>query len=105
MNINSIKEKFDIEINDELKEILSFVKEEPIFFDEEKRLLSSEEILNGKEELQLTKDIIPIIDLYDNEYLGYDILNKEFVKFDISDDYIFEKLKSIQVYIDMLKNK
>ncbi len=103
--IKKIEEKFEIDIDGQLRTLLYFCKNEPIFFDIEKKLLSIDEILNSKEELQLTKDIIPLIDLYDNDFLGYDVLNKEFVKFNISTDDVYIKLDSIQIYIDMLNKK
>lgn len=102
--IKDFSDKFGIKrIEGELNEVLSLCKDGPIFFSEEKRLLSISEILNSKEEMQLEKDIIPIIDLYDNDFVGYDISSKEFVKFNISNELVFKKLESIREYIDLLK--
>lgn len=91
------------ELDGELKELLEFCKEEPIFFGEGKRLLSISEIINSKAEMNLEKDIIPIIDLQDNDFVGYDIQNKKFVKYYIVDEEPWENLESIQIYINMLK--
>ncbi len=90
--------------NSDLQTILSFVGNEPIFFDN-KKLLSIEEINNYNSELNISRqNIIPLIDLYDNEFLIYDINNDNFKILDISDD--FERdIDSLQEYIDMLKNK
>lgn len=88
--------------NDELIKLLSFCKEDAIFFDTETRLLSVDEILKSKEEFKLEKDIIPIIDLYNNIFVGFDINNNEFVKIDISEEVVFERLDTIEKYIDKL---
>ncbi len=98
------EEQFSIKIDGELKEILSLCKGEPIFYEGEKRLLSIDEILNSKEELNLNENVIPIIDLYDNEFLVYDILNSHFTKFDISTETRFGKVDSIREYINSIKN-
>ncbi|MDD4054163.1 MAG: hypothetical protein PHZ20_04995 [Bacilli bacterium] len=101
---NQFEERFSIKIEGELKEILSLCKDEPIFYEEEKRLLSIGEILNSKEELSLNENVIPIIDLYDNEFLVYDIANSQFTKFDISTETRFGKIESTREYIDKIRN-
>lgn len=93
---------FDID-NDNLKTILSHMKTESIFFKNEQRLLSIEELLNYKEELNINIDhIIPLIDLYDNNFLIYNIKNDKFQILDISDDFIYD-VDSIQKYMDNFK--
>ena len=89
--------------NSELKKILMFVKDEPIFFDDEKRLLSKQEILNYKVELQTNLDIVPLIDLYDNNYLIYNIAENQFQLLDISDDTIWKNVSSIIDYINLIE--
>ena len=88
--------------NEELQKILKFVEEVPIFFGEEKRLLSKSEIVNYKEEfdIDLDVDIIPLIDLYDNNFLIYNISENKFQIMDISDDIIWKDIDSIQNYIN-----
>ena len=89
--------------NLELKTILAFVKDEPIFFDDEKRLLSKHEILNYKVELKMDLDIIPLIDLYDNNYLIYNIQENKFQLFDISEEIIWKNVRSIISYINLIR--
>lgn len=101
--LKEFEEKFSVEIDGELKEILSLCGNESIFFDDESRLLSIEEILNSKEEMLLEAKVIPIIDKYDNNFVAYDIFNKCFIDFDISTDFIGDKIDSIRCYIDKIK--
>ena len=91
-------EKID---NEELQEILKYVKDEPLFFGEEKRLLSKSEIANYKNEfnINIDVDIIPLIDLYDNNFLIYKIAENKFQMLDISDDKIWKNVDSISNYI------
>lgn len=87
--------------NEELQEILKYVKDEPLFFGEEKRLLSKSEIINYKNEfnINIDVDIIPLIDLYDNNFLIYNIAENKFQMLDISDDKIWKNVDSISNYI------
>ena len=89
--------------NKELQEILKYVKEEPVFLSNEMRLLSKEEILNYKEELSVEMDnIIPLIDLYDNNFLIYNITEDVFEKINIVDETVFGKTNTIENYLNLL---
>ena len=101
---SEFEEKFEIKLDGELKEILLLCKDEPIFFGEEKRLLSISEIMNCKEELNLKENVIPIIDLYDNNFVVYDISNNQFIKFDISEEVSFGKIDSIRAICVIIGN-
>lgn len=91
--------------NKDLQKILCFVKEEPIFFGFDKRLLSKPEIINYKNEFNINKDdIIPLVDLYDNEFLIYDIKINRFFIMDISDNFCRD-IESIEIYINLLSDK
>lgn len=87
--------------NEELKLLLSYVNSEPIFFNE-KRLVSIDEINDYKEDLLIDIECIPLIDLYDNYYIIYNLKENEFQIYDISEDVIVEKNITIQKYIDEL---
>lgn len=91
--------------NETLKKILGYVREEPIFFDTEKRLLSSDEILNYKEELSCDVDMIPLVDTYDNEYLVYRVEKDQFQMFDISTDEFFGEVEDIEKFLKLLDEK
>ncbi len=90
--------------NEELLKLIKYVKDEPIFLLNNIRLLSMDEILDYKEELKIDKSIIPLIDLCDNNFLVFDIENKEFQILDISDEQLWKKIDSIENYISMLEN-
>ena len=90
--------------NEELLKLIKYIKEEPVFISDNIRLLSIEEILNYKEELKIDKLIIPLIDLYDNNFLVFDIEKKEFQMLDISDEQFWKKVNSIEKYLNMLEN-
>lgn len=92
--------------NKELQEILKYVKEEPVFLSNEMRLLSKEEILNYKEELSVEMDnIIPLIDLYDNNFLIYNITEDVFEKLNIVDETVFGKTNTIENYLNLLSKE
>lgn len=97
-------EKFVNIANNELQEILKYVGDEPLFFYDEMRLLSKDEILNYQEELNIKMDnIIPLIDLYDNNFLIYNINENVFEKLNIVDETIFGKTNTIENYLKLLQ--
>lgn len=98
------KDKLSSINNEELKLLLSYVNSEPIFFNE-KRLVSIDEINDYKEDLLIDIECIPLIDLYDNYYIIYDLKGNEFQIYDISEDVVVEKNITIQKYIDELVAK
>lgn len=92
--------------NSKLQEILNYVKEDSVFFYENMRLVSWGEILNYMNELNIEKtDIIPLIDLYDNDFVIYDIKTDDFKCINIVDEFIYELPKPIESYLELLKNK
>lgn len=94
-----IDELIETNKNNELKEILQLVKGEAIFFGENKRLLSKGEIENYKENLIITMDIIPLIDIEGNIFIIYDNNDGKFKKYDIKRKYICGLILSIENYI------
>lgn len=91
------------ESNKEFIELFKFCKEEPELFDKETRLLSISEIIKCKEELMIESNVIPIIDLYDNVFIAYDVLSKNFVRIDASDETVIRVIDSVKEYIEKLK--
>lgn len=95
--------KFSYIKNEEVQKILKYVKNEPIFFGDNMRLLSEEEIINYKRELGLEIDnILPLIDLNDNNFLIYKLDENTFEKLNIVDGTFFCKIDSIENYLDLL---
>lgn len=88
--------------NKKLNTILNYVCDEPIFFAESKRLLSKDEIENFEEQCECKiNDYIPLIDIYDNDFIVYDSINNVFGVFNIVDESFFEK--DIEKIIEELK--
>ena len=56
-----------------------------------------------KEELMIESNVIPIIDLYDNVFIAYDVLSKNFVRIDASDETVIRVIDSVKEYIEKLK--
>lgn len=84
----------------ELPEIVSkiiSVTTTPIFFDEY-RVLSFDEICEADDELNvnfLDKKIIPLIDCGNNDFIVFHCKSKEWSKFNIIDECVFKKRKSL----------
>lgn len=98
----NLKEKYDIK-NEQLDEILKYITDHRIFFDDtEEALLYDKEVINYKDELDIEADIIPIIDMNDNDYIVFDLISKKFQKFYIVEE-MFWADANIQEYIDRLK--
>lgn len=89
--------------NIELKTILSLVSDMPVFYEQNKKLLSVDEIINYKENLNITDELIPLIYLSDNDFVVYDINTNNFALYNIVDDLFFENLRSINDYINSIK--
>lgn len=98
------KTKISLIDNDELNLLMSYVNSDPIFFNE-KRLVSVDEINDYKEDLLINIECIPLIDLYDNYYVIYNLKENEFQIYDISEDIIVKKNITIKNYIEELNKE
>ncbi len=101
--LEELLNKKDIK-NNTLNKILSYVKDEPVFLKTEKRLLSLDEILNYKNELKCNLDIIPLIDECDNDFLVYNLKEKQFQMLDISSDNFWKNVENMDEYLDLLND-
>lgn len=66
---------------------------------ENARLLSLEEILNSNEDLQVdftSLGLIPIFDIFDNDYICYQVKNGSWCIFNIVDEVSFKKDSTLQ---------
>ena len=89
--------------NEKMKKILSYVSDTPIFFAENKRLLSKDEIENFEQQYECKINIyIPLIDIYDNDFIVFDSQNEIFGLFNIVDEIFFKKI-DIDKIIEELK--
>ena len=79
----------------ELPEIIQKIVsccEEPVFLDNDIRILSLSEILNAEEELHVpfvTKKILPIADCCDNDFIVYHLSDHSWSRFNIVDETSF----------------
>lgn len=94
------KSKVEKIYGSELPEIVGkiiSVATKPIFFDEY-RVLSFDEICEADDELSVNfseKKIIPLIDCGDNDFIVFHCKSDEWSKFNIIDECIFKKRKSL----------
>ena len=67
------------------------------------RLLSKDEINNYKMELGIDIDnIVPLIDLFDNNFLIYNKVKNTFEKLNIVDETIYEREETIEKYLNIV---
>lgn len=94
--------------NQNLNKILNYVGDEPILFEENRRLISKREIENFEEEYQCKIDgLIPLVDISDNDFIVYICDKNIFGMYNIVDELLFnenydvtEIIKQLEVYCD-----
>ena len=96
------KKIIDSNKNSELQELLGLVQEEPIFLKDNKRVLSKSKIENYKEDLNITIDMIPLIDLGDNIFIVFDNKENKFKKCDISEETIYGNIFEIEKFTEQI---
>lgn len=92
-----IEKEYSCQLPNVLEKIVSN-NNEALFFDDGVRILSYAEILNAEKDLHIdfkSKDIIPVADCGDNDFIIYDFKNKLWAKFNIVDQTIFKKRTSL----------
>ncbi len=95
--VEAIAKVYGIQVNDLIAGILS-VADQIDFFDEERRALAYEEILNPVEKMDIdfvNLQAIPLIDAYDNTYIVYMIREKKWAKYNSIDNVFFKKKDSL----------
>jgi len=97
--VRAIEEQYGLELNDEAKRVFSMASDDPIFLGEDGsvRILSMDEILEASEDMEVdfaSYQIIPIADVYDNDYIVYDAKNECWCMFNIVDEVKFGKEKN-----------
>lgn len=96
---SEIEKMFGIYLEKEPKKIISHIDSE-IFFEGQNflKLLSKQEILDCCGDLNvdfINKKIIPVFDLGDNDYIVFSYGDNWWYKFNIVDEVLFSKHKSI----------
>lgn len=96
--INKINKIYQAELTEIIKKIISNNKE-PVFFDDDWRVLSFDEIIDAQHDLHIDfkeRGIIPLIDCGENDFIVYHFRDKIWSKFNIVDEIVFKKKKSLE---------
>ncbi len=76
---------------------------EPVFLDDGTRILAFDEIIDAERDLQIpfsAKELIPIADCGDNDFIVYDFSCASWAKYNIVDEIEFKKRNALS---DLLK--
>lgn len=95
--VNEINKLYGAVMPDLIQRIVSY-GQEAIFFDDGVRILSFEEIIDAEKDLHVEfarKGIIPIADCGENDFIVYHFNDNIWSKFNIVDESVFKKKKSI----------
>lgn len=87
-------------VSDELKYLLSAMKDEPIFFDDEEfyRLLSVKEVLEAEADMNVEFEkmgIIPLIDCGDNDFVSFDAVSSKWCRYNIAEEFEYSVKNSV----------
>lgn len=91
--VDRIQEIYETELPDIVKKIISD-SSKAIFFDDEGRMLSIEEIADAKQDLHVDfkdKGMIPLADCGENDFIVYHFQDDFWSKFNIIDETVFKK--------------
>lgn len=100
-NVRKIETKYKCVLPDSIKRILS-VSEKQLFFGEEKRLLSFDEIENASEQLHvdfIKRNLIPIIDAYENDFISFNYKTNKWCYFNVNDNSVFYENKDLEAIL------
>ena len=104
-NVTYDKDKIDVIESLYTKDLTEIIlkmisnADEPIFLDDDSRILSYSEIVDAEKDLHVKfkeKGIIPLVDCGDNDFIVYQFNNRKFSKFNIVDETIFKEKQSIE---------
>lgn len=101
-NVTKIEKLYSVTLSSELACIVSNLGK-TIFFDDNMfvRLLDFQEVLNAELDMNvefITKGIVPIFDLGDNDYLSFDFKEQMWCKFNIVDELCFSYKAKLSDY-------
>ena len=95
--VKQIEKQYKVILNDEVSKFVSYA-DTVDFFDEERRALSFEEIIDASEELEVDAvelGIIPLIDAYDCTYIVYLTKEEKWARFSSVDGTVYMKKDSL----------
>lgn len=73
--------------------------QEPVFLDDDSRVLSYDEIVDAENDLHVgfkEKGILPLVDCGENDFIVYHFADKTWSKFNITDETVFRKKNSLE---------
>lgn len=91
--VMKVSKAYGMALNDTVSKIVSFAGKGD-FFDDDRRALSYDEIVNPKKYMGIdfiSKRLIPLIDVYDNTYLVYSFEDKKYALYSATDALTFKK--------------
>lgn len=101
--VKDVEERYKIKCPEILKKIISNAKE-PVFLDDEIRILSLLEILNASRDLHvqfIKLGMIPFADCYDNDFIVY-CRDGKWAYFNITDEIKYDE---VQEFYDLFKKE
>ncbi|MBR5210585.1 MAG: hypothetical protein IKV67_12130 [Paludibacteraceae bacterium] len=103
MKVKKIEDLYKCDISDEVKQIVSNC-DETIFFDDDSRVLSFDEILDAEEDLHvefIKKKMLPLFDCLDNDFVVYKTDTHTWMKFNIVDEIDYEEADSLEEILEI----
>ena len=97
--VDSIEEYYGMKIPEDILKLLSIGKKTP--FIDNVRIVSTKEIIESNVFLGVdckTKGIVPLIDVFDNDFIIYSIKEKCYYIYNIVDDVLFDKKANLSDY-------
>lgn len=102
MKVGKIQDIYGTELPDVVKKIISN-NDESIFFDDDYRILSYQEVIDAKMDLHVDfkdKGIIPLVDCGENDFIVYHFNDGIWSKFNIVDETVFKKKNTIEELLE-----
>ncbi len=101
--VETLKKMYRTDFPKEVKQIVSLSKDTVFYSDLPiLRGLSHKEIINVSDDMSVNfieKRILPLFDIGDNDYIIYDIHEKTYYKFNITDEVKFDRSNNIYTLI------
>lgn len=101
-NIRLVNQLWKCSLNNEISVVISHLDKE-IFIKESGfiKILSFQEVMDSSDDMNVDFTdigIIPVIDTGDNDYIAYSIRENIWCKFNIADEFEYDRQKSIRDY-------
>lgn len=101
--VSAVEKRYATSFPNLIKRIISCANES-LFFDDEWRVLSVEEIIDAPEDLHvdfIALNILPLIDTDNNDFIVYHSMDACWSKFNIVDECFFQYCKHFEEYFEI----